>query len=101
MNSDRNDNRDDNEVWENLVIFIVLGGLAVLGYRKVKPVIEHWLHQHGIQVDEVVRFLGSVSISLDRVIDIAALILGIFLMITVLVTWHRLRRRKRSRHRVW
>ncbi|MGH3094720.1 MAG: hypothetical protein ACRDMV_01810 [Streptosporangiales bacterium] len=105
MNSDHGDNRDgnrgDNEVWENLVLFVVLGGLAVFGYRKVKPVIEGWLRQHGIQLDEVVHSLGSVSISLDRVIDIAALVLGLFLLITVLVAWHRFRSRRRKHRRVW
>lgn len=101
MSSNNDDERDDNEVWGNLVIFIVLGGLAVVGYRKIKPIAEHWLRQHGIQLDEVIRSLGSVSISLDRIIDIAAAILGLFLLITVVVAWHRFRRRRRNHRRVW
>lgn len=99
MSSDRDDENDDNEVWENLVIFVVLGGLAVFGYHKVKPVIEGWLRRQGIHLDEVVHSLGSIS--LDRVIDIAALILGAFLVITVLLAWRRLRGRKRTHRRVW
>lgn len=91
--------RDDNEVWENLVLFIVLGGLAVFGYHKLKPVIEGWLKGHGVRLDQVVHSLGSIS--LDRVIDIAALILGLFLLITLLLAWRRLRGRKRKHHRVW
>lgn len=85
---------DDSEVWENLVVFVVLGGLAVFGYHKVKPMVEGWLKQH-----DVVHLLGSISV--DRILDIAAAIIGLLIVLFLVQAWRRVRGRGRKGRRVW
>ena len=94
--------RSSDSVWEDLVLVVVFGAFALLGYRKLKPIVEDWLEGHGVHIGDLTDRARSVPVEL--LVDVGAAILGISLLIALWRAWRRLRARKRGdkkRARVW
>lgn len=90
-------------VWENILLVVVFGALGVVGYRKVKPTVEGWLSDHGVPVGDVAD--RATSAPLELFIDIAAVVLGITLLVALWRGWRRLRGRRkdddRRKRKLW
>lgn len=78
-------------IWENILLVVVFGALAVFGYRKLKPVVENWLVDHGVDLGGLVDRAGSTP--LELFVDIAAAVLGLTLLVALWRAWRRIRGR--------
>lgn len=67
--------------WETLVVVIVVGALAVAGYRKFKPDVAAWLSDHGIDVGALTE--GFVSSPGALLVDVGAAVLGLTLLVAL------------------
>ncbi|MQA01725.1 MAG: hypothetical protein GEV07_02990 [Streptosporangiales bacterium] len=75
----------------------------MFGYRKAKPHVESWLADRGVRVGDLA---DQASLSpTELFINGAAILLGIALLVALLRTWRRVRRRKqdgdKKKARVW
>lgn len=67
--------------WETLVVVIVVGALAVAGYRKFKPDVAAWLSDQGIDVGALTDSFASSPGAL--LVDFGAAVLGLTLLVAL------------------
>lgn len=91
-----------DSVWESILIFVVVGALAVVGYRKAKPHVESWLADHGVNVGDLAN--GTSLSPTELFIDAAAVLLGLALLVALIRTWRQIRNRNKDdkkKAKVW
>lgn len=90
-------------VWEDIVLVVVFGAFAVLGYRRLKPKVEGWLECHGIHIGDLTDQARSVP--LELLVDVGAAVLGITLLVALWRGWRKVRGRRKDgdkkKPRVW
>lgn len=88
-------------VWENILLVVVFGALAVFGYRKLKPHVESWLLDHNVDLGGLIDRAGSAPA--DWFIDAAAVVIGLTLLVALWRGWRKVRGRGdgKKKARVW
>ena len=97
--------KSNDGIWEDIVLVVVFGAFAALGYRKLRPKVEGWLEGHGVHIGDLTDRARSVP--LELLVDVGAALLGICLLIALWRTWRQIRGRRgggkkeKRKPRVW
>lgn len=87
------------DVWEDIAVVVVVAALWALAYHRFRPKVEHWLHRHhGLDLSAVV---GSGTGWSGHILDIAAVVAGLVLLVALVRGWRRIRGRTDRPRKTW